>query len=558
MTKYNRDIVLGKDLYHGAFKAAAEATRARIRRDRRRAPDALKKLLAVLASRVLDPLLDATVALKAAGFKGSGIWTVFKGFTKTTPARYIADARIEVADLALVITGLDLASISEKVGYTHYPTFAENYQRRKGKKPSEVARPRLAPPRIDLETSLKAGRGLLDDDALVRLVEDLRRIYPTAAKRFGGGDHESPIPVEGARTDRSKAEALWLEIRDLPFAEQCRRVRIYLFCSTVLFDLLRRKSRLEGRKSRRRGVELAELALISLEKSDRVFGERIHDLRARGLADLGNAYRLALDFSAAAEAFERAEREWLVPRARPDLSVFAHIRLRKSALLMVRREYVEATQDVSQSCALFQQLDQPRDEARGLIARARIQVFAGELGEAIGDLQAAAGLINEEEESEVAFAIRGNLANALVRAGQAKNAAKQLDRARQLNRAIDNPHGTINLDWISGDLGRLQGDSETAKCFYRATRAGFREAGERRDYALVSVDLMLVHAEQDDWQRLGALAAETLPILGSLDLHPETLATVALLAKAVEAGALSRRLVKDLRDALRHDPLTMM
>ena len=558
MTKYNRDIVLGKDLYHGAFKAAAEATKARIRRDRRRAPDALKKLLAVLASRVLDPLLDATVALKAAGFKGSGIWTVFKGFTKTTPARYIADARIEVADLALVITGLDLASISKKVGYTHYPTFAENYQRRKGKKPSEVARPRLAPPRIDLETSLKAGRGLLDDDALVRLVEDLRRIYPTAAKRFGGGDHESPIPVEGARTDRSKAEALWREIRDLPFAEQCRRVRIYLFCSTVLFDLLRRKSRLEGRKSRRRGVELAELALISLEKSDRVFGERIHDLRARGLADLGNAYRLALDFSAAAEAFERAEREWLVPRAQPDLSVFARIFRLKGLLWTVRREYAAATQDLDRSCFLFRQLDQPREEARALIQRAATHGYAGELGEAVEDLRAAACLIDEGEESELAFAIRGNLANALARAGEAGRAARELGRARRLKRPIDDPLETPKLDWIDGLLGEIHGDLEKAKRCYQSAGAGFQEAGERRDFALVSVDLMLVHAEQDAWQRVGALAAETLPLLSSLDLHPETLATVALLAKALEAGALSRRLVKDLRDALRHDPLTMM
>ncbi len=77
-------------------------------------------------------------------------------------------------------------------------------------------------------------------------------------------------------------------------------------CSTVLFDLLRKVSRLEGRKKRQRGIELAKLALVSLERSDRVFGDRIHDLRAHGWAWLGNAYRLALDFSEAAAAFEHA------------------------------------------------------------------------------------------------------------------------------------------------------------------------------------------------------------------------------------------------------------
>ncbi len=48
------------DPYQDAFKAAAEATRARIRRDRARAPKALKKVLTVVASRLFDPLLNAT------------------------------------------------------------------------------------------------------------------------------------------------------------------------------------------------------------------------------------------------------------------------------------------------------------------------------------------------------------------------------------------------------------------------------------------------------------------------------------------------------------------
>lgn len=222
----------------------------------------------------------------------------------------------------------------------------------------------------------------------------------------------------------------------------------------------------------------------------------------------------------------------------------------------MRREYADATEDLDRSCSLFQQLDQPRDEARELITRARIHVFAGRLGEAVGDLREAACLIDEDEERELAFAIRGNLANALAQSGQTERAAKELGEARQLNQSLDDPLGAINLDWIDGLLGENRGDLERAKQLYQAAGTGFREAGERRYYALVSVDLMIVHAEQDDWQRVGALASKTLPILSSLSLHPETLATVALLAKAVEAGSLSRRLLNDLRVALRQDPLT--
>ncbi len=552
--------MFGDEPHQDAFKAAAQSTRARIRRDRARAPDALKKVFTVVAGRLFQSSLNATEAWKAAGIKDCALRAVFKQTTGTSLSRYIAEARIEVASVLMATTDLDLASISLKVGYTYHPTFADNFKRLKGKLPSEVTREPLPPPQIDDEKSLKAGRGLLDEDAIVRHVEDLVRIYPTAAKRIHIGacpDPEPQIVVDGARGDRLQAEGLWQEIRDLPFVEQCQRVRQYLFCSTVLFDLLREMSRREGRKSRQRGVTVAKLALASLESSDSVFGDRIHDLRALGWAWLGNAHRLALEFSAAAAAFEQADREWSTPRAKHDLLVLANICALKGSLWMMQRDYVAATRELDRSCSLYRQSGQARDEARELIQRAAIHGYAGKLSEAEGDLREAAGLIDEDEEKDLAFAVRGNLANALVRAGQAESAAKELDRARQLNRAIGDPLGTVKLDWIEGDLGELQGDLERAKSFYQAARAGFRDADERRYFGLVSVDLMTIHSLQGDWERVGVLASETLPILTSLSLHGETVVTVGILAQAVEAGSLSRCLLNELRDALRQDPLAM-
>ncbi len=73
----------------------------------------------------------------------------------------------------------------------------------------------------------------------------------------------------------------------LPFETQEREIRRHVFHSTALFDLLRRRLREEGLEDRRRGIRLGELALVSLERSEPVFGERIHDLRALGWAWLG-------------------------------------------------------------------------------------------------------------------------------------------------------------------------------------------------------------------------------------------------------------------------------
>ena len=74
-------------------------------------------------------------------------------------------------------------------------------------------------PLIDDDVSLQAGRGLLDENAVVRYVEELLRIYPTAAKRIHIGscpDPEPQIVVDGAHSDLLKAEGLWQKICALP------------------------------------------------------------------------------------------------------------------------------------------------------------------------------------------------------------------------------------------------------------------------------------------------------------------------------------------------------
>ena len=130
--------------------------------------------------------------------------------------------------------------------------------------------------------------------------------------------------------------------------------------------------------------------------------------------------------------------------------------------------------------------------------------------------------------------------------------------SRQLNRAIDDPLGTPNLDCIAGLISERQGDLRAAKRLYLGALAGFRDAQEPSYFCVVSVKLMVVHSMQGEWGSVGALASETLPILGSQKLHSETLAAVKLLAQAVEAESHSKRVLQQLRDALREDPLASL
>ncbi len=552
---------MARDRETDALHNAAAPTLEEIRRHRARAPGELKKVFTVIARCLFDLKLNAMWAWEQAGIRNHALTAVFKDLTGLSLKPYIARARINVAEVLLQTTDWKLSTISVLIGYLNHPTFADNYLRVKKILPSQV--PRMAPKQqlIDDATAQRAVRADLDEDEAVDFLSKFLRIYPHTEKPAQPAADATPKPlyvyvIDGGHTDLI-AEGLWQKIRDLPFEEQCQHVRQFLFHSTVLFDLLRKKSRLEGHKKRQRGIQVAKLALVSLERSDQVFGERIHDLRALGWAWLANAIRLALDFASAAAAFEQADREWSKLRAQPDLVVLAHICCLKGVLQMMRREYAQATEDLDHSCSLFRQSGQACDEALALIHRASVHIYAGNPGEAIEDLREAAGLVDEDQERELAFALRGNLANAFVQAGDAGCAAKELERARQLNRHIDDPLGAIKLDWIEGDLAELHGDLEQAKSLYKAARAGFNDVDEMRYFGIVSVDLMTIHSQQGEWERVGDLASKTLPLLTSMRLHSETVAAVSLLAEAVKAGTPSHRLLKDLRVALRQDPLVM-
>ncbi len=81
------------------------------------------------------------------------------------------------------------------------------------------------------------------------------------------------------------AAKMWRQIRYLPFAQQRRVVRWHSYTTTAVFDLLRDKSRQEGRKDRQLGVRLARLTLDSLVRPERFQARRSPSGDAGPLSD---------------------------------------------------------------------------------------------------------------------------------------------------------------------------------------------------------------------------------------------------------------------------------
>ncbi len=541
---------------------AAAPTLEDMRRQRQELSSKLSKLMTYLVNHLFNSNLTATLAWSKVEITDHTLSVAFRDATGWTVGKFIERKRLEVADRMMRLApDVELARISEAVGYKCHSTFVKAYKKRLQETPAE-ARRKPQPPEMDIRFWRRFVRGELDADAAWKVHELGVRLYPSIEERlrerYGQVGGEPRLEVEGGRIGQLAAAGIWEELRSLPFEEQKRQLRRVRFHSPALFDLLRKKSREEGRRDRRRGIELAKLALVSLEGSDDVFGERIHDLRALGWAWLGNAHALALVFPAAAAAFGKAETDWAIPRERQDQLVLARVCNLKGTFRMLQRRYDDGLSLVGRARELFQQgLDQ-EGEARALIQRASILHYSGKCEDSIAALEEAAGLLAQYDDSYLAFVVAGNLANVLAKTGRYTSAAKSLAQAQNRLSQHANPLGRHELDWIHGDIKYGTGHIDVAEKLYIDARDGFLEAREWSCVGLVGLDLAILNAEKGRWTSVAELATESVPILESLKQHEETLAAVKLLTEAVRAKNVKEDLLRRVRECLQRDPLVRM
>jgi tetratricopeptide (TPR) repeat protein len=354
------------------------------------------------------------------------------------------------------------------------------------------------------------------------------------------------------------AEGLWEEIRELPFDEQRRHVREYRFRGTALFDLLRRKSREEGRKDRQMGIRVAKLALASVEGCGDASGERVHDLRAVGFAELANARRLARDLMGSEEEFTECWAEWNAPRKQPDPLALAEICFLHGTLRMYQRRYAEAVDLLNKSLSLFEDEDDRRGQVQVLIQLAALNTHIGEPKRSIADLDRATFLIDEKAEPYLVFSVSTNKANVMARSGDYGSSMKELTKSRQLWKSVDWPLGTAEMDWVEAFVCHETGNLARAEELYISARTSFSDAHESLSGTLLALDLGVLYWDQARISEAIQTAAEVIPALQSLRLHPETLEAISILARAIRNQEVSQSLLKEVRARIQQDPLIEM
>lgn len=368
---------------------------------------------------------------------------------------------------------------------------------------------------------------------------------------------------EALESEQSTTEELLAEITadfweafssEIASEDQEGVLEAFEFESPVLVDFLGERyleaSRLE---SRQRGVDVAELAVLSVEASAGALGDSVQDLRALTQTRLANARRLACDLEGAEAAIREAEATWKVSRERIRPAVSAEMLGHKAQICFSRCRFKEAVKLLDEMISECRDKNLPVLLAQALILRAGIIDYSGLRGEdTVSDLEEALETLEGQPEQERMLLVTALvLAFCHIQGRQFDSAKKELERTERYKKGFDaDPMLMPHRQWLQGLIAFGKMDLEAAEKDLAQAREEFLKLREADQSAVVSVDLARLRFHQGQTSEVLRLASEALPILESLKAKPEILVLDRLLREAIERRQFDDGLLRDVRDVL--------
>lgn len=524
-----------------------EETLRRIRSDADRASDRLKPLLLTIARRLTDPDFRVAELWKEHGITDKSAASWFAEVA-SLPRVYIEEARLEIAAWLLSRTRFPSWKVAQDSGYNCDPTFYRAFKRRTGLTPEQYRQANPAPeasaPGLEerIAHALDGGLGSRDGFSLLLEMEGLTE----KLRRFHDPAHPAPVLVSGADFERHLVESkLWPEIAGEPFDRQRSLVKRCGFVTPALYELLHRKSREQGLADRRRGIELAQLALDSVA----ALRGTHPGLSAQARAWLGDSRRLALDFPGADREILQALEE---VRHGADLRSVGIVTWLKGTLRMTQRRLEEALADFEEADSVFEAQGSSEWRIKALLYKVTALTYAERLAETTEPLDRAVGLLDSRADRGLVFALDFLAASIPERAGRFEEAARRLEALKAAK--IEIPLWRFQVQWLDAcvDQGLGRPSAETK---FLAAWKGFQRLGEPLYESFLLLDLAIVYAEEGRSAEVVEIAGKILSVFSALRLCEETLLSLRLLGEAVSRARVPDRVLQEFRARLRRDPL---
>lgn len=363
---------------------------------------------------------------------------------------------------------------------------------------------------------------------------------------------DSPATVLDAISQRrqGEAEVAWLE--SLPPAERLARAEseTALHRLEVIEALLARTRELwvSAPDEARGWAEVALAAAQHIAPGGMGWFD-CAETTARAWAYLGNVLRILSDLRGAEDAFRQAD--VLLARGIFDELVEAEVAALKASLLRALRRVPEALNSAQLAVRLYGDCDCWHLQGKQLLNCAHIRSQAGDLENALKDLERAVPLLNPREEPRLTYVAVETELYLLCELGRFEEARSRTAAVWDLARAHGSSTDHLRVRWCEGRIARALGPAGEAERAFHEVREGFIREGIGYDAALASLDLALVYAEQGRTREVRELAVQMLPLFDCRDLPAGTLAALRLFCQAVRQEEISSQRIAEARRDVR-------
>jgi tetratricopeptide (TPR) repeat protein len=280
------------------------------------------------------------------------------------------------------------------------------------------------------------------------------------------------------------------------------------------------------------GEELGGLALQIAAKLDpeTLGSRRIVDLQARAWASIANDRRMRSDLHGARKAMATAFDHLRAGTGDPLLR--AMLLDLRSSLLRALRRFDAAIRFSRRAFSIFQTNGERHRAGRVLLNMGNILHASGRAEAAIPLLHRALAMIDRDREPELTLAIWHNLIDDLTEIGRFSQAQALFTRAAPIYNRSRIATVECRRRWVQGKISLGLGRLSEAESHFLAARDGFLRIHIPYDAALVSLQLVLLYAEQRRVDDLKTLAGEILHIFTANGVEREALGTLACLHQA--------------------------
>ena len=315
-------------------------------------------------------------------------------------------------------------------------------------------------------------------------------------------------------------------------------------------ELIARSMRAIFETEASRGVRLARLAVsVADHLEDAAYGHSLAaDLRARAWGNLGNAYRCASQFRAAAAALRQADD--LLLEGTGDPLEEANLLSYRASLATLLGDHELSMAILDHAATIYRELDETVLLGKILVQQSAALLYLdAERGAAAA--REAERLVQGSGDRRLLFAARINQIGCLTAADRADQAQMLLDASRSLTRDFDDPWSLVLIAWTEARLYFAQDRLEEAEAAFELLLDELLRRDQRLDGVLAALDLAAVRLGRGKLQQASELSAAMAQHLREWGAHARAREAWALLRQALSLERASVELIQEVADYLR-------